>query len=604
MNKKYILSLFLLLFIILIATFAVSAQAPNGTYVQKNEMAKQIPIAKFEFAGGKLKMYFGIMGFILPTAYEYPYTLKGNTLSIKEGDAIYEFTYNKLTDEISLNMDYAYAMLGNLAELFGPLLGINVNSAQAANELKKLGVEDPVWYKEGNNNPNNKICIGGVPAPQLDYAPQSVKAGDKCTIRWKPISCATGYIVYWSFVDIDGKQKDKGQTEWITQTEWILNKVPNECGYLHFSIYARDDEKNGQTGLQISNIEVKKKFNGEFVKYDHELAKKCALYSEKVYEYGAGIKELEQDGYHYFISIDNTSENGVRFSLAHKIINGNEVEYIVVIRGTEGNEWFGNMDIGENSVQHKSFQIANEELLNTIRNNIKYHKLKNINFMITGHSRGAAVANLLAADLNDGKICEMKSVVAYTFATPNCTKDPKNSKEYNNIFNHCFDDDFVTQVPLENWHYSKNGKTFKISAENLSKTNTEFKVYCESNKLKFDEKATKKVINDFYDLSPSIYSYYNDNDKILIKIMPFGPTEYIKPYEFMLGVANALVNDNSEVILKAFSTQFSSNVSDYKKIALFFVFGSGELIFHPYIDDTHNIKTYRNALKAKGFPIK
>ena len=81
------------------------AQVPKGVYVPKNDVAKSLHFAKFDFTGGnKVKGYIGMNGVPLGVVYDYVYTLKGNTLSFSEAgqNGSVEFTYDKVKDEISL----------------------------------------------------------------------------------------------------------------------------------------------------------------------------------------------------------------------------------------------------------------------------------------------------------------------------------------------------------------------------------------------------------------------------------------------------------------------------------------------------------------------
>ncbi|MGN1420997.1 MAG: hypothetical protein ACI4XC_05740 [Eubacterium sp.] len=79
----------------------------------------------------------------------------------------------------------------------------------------------------------------------------------------------------------------------------------------------------------------------------------------------------------------------------------------VVIRGTYHDEWKGNVQITGNEYkpqtnEHENFRIAKDSIKNSISNYYKQTKKNNpskdINLIITGHSRGAAVANLYARD--------------------------------------------------------------------------------------------------------------------------------------------------------------------------------------------------------------
>ncbi|MCL2776255.1 MAG: dockerin type I domain-containing protein, partial [Oscillospiraceae bacterium] len=94
---------------------------------------------------------------------------------------------------------------------------------------------------------------------------------------------------------------------------------------------------------------------------------------------------------------------------------------------------------------------------------------------ITGHSRGAAVANMLAAWICEGKSAvsdkiNKTNVSAYTYATPNVRKDTFGEEVENmysdritNVVNLC---DIVPTVPFRNWDYRKYGMTYYFSDPN------------------------------------------------------------------------------------------------------------------------------------------
>lgn len=162
------------------------------------------------------------------------------------------------------------------------------------------------------------------------------------------------------------------------------------------------------------------------------------------------------------------------------IYNGEAHTIIVVsVRGTNGTyeEWSSNFDIGadsdhyynrvgnhdiwENKENHKGFDVtANrvlEKLNSFIGENVNPESKKSI--LITGHSRGAAIANLLGKHFED---LEDYRSYTYTFAAPLCTTDP-NYEEYKTIFNVKNEDDMIPYLPLESWGFHNYGKELSIS---------------------------------------------------------------------------------------------------------------------------------------------
>ena len=574
---------------IVIASFALALLVScgtgglDGTYVACNDAAKQMQFAKFVFNDEEVgfldkvfqkntvKVYKGMYGVVIPSAEEYTYSLKGKRLIIEggipgvNGQSI-ELTYNKELDQISLNMDYAFDMLGGIAQQIGDhydkleeinaQLGhrkekkANVNANQVSQSLKQLvGDVTPIWGREGAD------CISP-----------------------------------------NQKEKD--------------DKVAENVANCKNEFWKNSPESFCQT-----------------------LAERCAEYSKAVYPDSKNSKikdSLERDGYKSdFQYFDNSSEDGVGFCFAYKKV-GDETILAVVVRGTcngkIGEEWKGNMNIGNGKLAYQqSFRKATDKLEDSLKEYINRNSLTNINFLITGHSRGAAVANILAADLdNDNfKVSGKKKVFAYGFATPNYTKDlSPDGYNYNNIFNFCFNDDFVTRVPLEKWGYGKLGTTFRAVAQGLTVTNPDFKNYANENNLVFNSSAVTNVINDVYELCATINDYYD-----IELLMGIWDSPSKRPlHGFMREyVAQTTIDNDKGVIGTALpGLVFKALCKDgngVHKIAEFFVFHSdldcndqanillnreklkneGKLGAQKYIEDTHDMRTYIKALETNGF---
>lgn len=110
---------------------------------------------------------------------------------------------------------------------------------------------------------------------------------------------------------------------------------------------------------------------------------------------------------------------------------------------------------------------------------IPYNNISNPIFLVTGHSLGAAVANLVAEHLNSCKDINHcpgsrteKDIYAYTFATPKTENDitKYDNKKNQNIFNILNNNDIVTFVPTNfskpNWSdngWTRYGRDFRIT---------------------------------------------------------------------------------------------------------------------------------------------
>lgn len=84
-----------------------------------------------------------------------------------------------------------------------------------------------------------------------------------------------------------------------------------------------------------------------------------------------------------------------------------------------------------------------------------------VSVLLTGHSRGGAIANLLAAELDNDPmrdIGERSRVYAYTFAAPSTTVSANaHDERYANIFNIINPSDIMPYLPLRAWGYERYG---------------------------------------------------------------------------------------------------------------------------------------------------
>lgn len=143
----------------------------------------------------------------------------------------------------------------------------------------------------------------------------------------------------------------------------------------------------------------------------------------------------------------------------------------VVIRGTNGTiqEWTSNFDVGQlstdtasddwtNTQNHKGFDITANRIMKLVEQYISQNGISKsaLVYWVTGHSRGAAIANILGANLEKSGC----TAFTYTFAAPNTTL-ATDAKSYKTIFNIINEDDFVPCLPLAAWGYTRYGRSTK-----------------------------------------------------------------------------------------------------------------------------------------------
>lgn len=208
-------------------------------------------------------------------------------------------------------------------------------------------------------------------------------------------------------------------------------------------------------------------FAGDATEYRHDLAVAAMALSAAAYtDQGTSAqKALEAFGFekigshNYRSSAESSGQTAYTFAVKSvKDQNGKSVKLVaVIIRGTGVyTEWAGNLNVGSGS-EHEGFAQARDELMDNLE---KYLAEAGVTgrakFLVTGHSRGGAAANLTAARLMDSKRADQKDVYAYTFAAPAVSTEAK-TEGYENIFNIIGESDLVTQVPLAQWGYRRYG---------------------------------------------------------------------------------------------------------------------------------------------------
>ena len=130
--------------------------------------------------------------------------------------------------------------------------------------------------------------------------------------------------------------------------------------------------------------------------------------------------------------------------------------YVIVVRGTStSQEMTSNFYVGNGDIS-AGFQLAAERVYGHWQEySIQYPPEGDAPFRVwvTGHSRGAAVANLLAGEYLPREMMK-EQIYAYTFATPNVQKTVDATA---NIFNFIIVGDVVTRVPPSEWGFSRHG---------------------------------------------------------------------------------------------------------------------------------------------------
>lgn len=227
--------------------------------------------------------------------------------------------------------------------------------------------------------------------------------------------------------------------------------------------------------------------------YDHDIAKFSSFLSAAAYadvvadgdnnflltDYRLlGIRSDDVE-MHYDVNYDDSilGNDQVAYSIASKVIDsskGKQTLVLVSVRGTPmtANEWLSNLNIttqanSENMV-HNGFGKAANAVYMSLISYLLRHKIDPTDsfILVTGHSRGAAVSNLLGKVLCDDKFFKAENCYIYTFASPNVTtSEYAHDAKYDLIYNIVNAEDVVPTVPLfrGNWRFRKYGKTLALA---------------------------------------------------------------------------------------------------------------------------------------------
>ena len=382
--------------------------------------------------------------------------------------------------------------------------------------------------------------------------------------------------------------------------------------YLSKNIDFKLGEKSGKVEVVFKD-EWFEKSNGN---YNHSLAQFCSDYVMMGYCYNVSeiTNYLSQMGFGNVDSNMNTGRDEVNYFIASKDININgnkETLVFAAFIGSWHDQWYSNFDplgteranwsdrnapYASGTTDHLGFADAREYVyakLKTYIKNLNVDK-ENIKLLLSGHSRGAATANLLAAKLIDDGINNLsnsfvkdENIYTYTFATPNTTSNKDClSKRYSSIFNIVNPEDFVTKVLPNDWGFQRYGNTFILPSKTNDSNNKaylkamnvyydrftyggEYKPYStgEMSTVKMLKEITSNVdnVNDFYNK----YFYASDlfNNELFSKnYSKANPFEFFK-YSLLDFLSENNIIGAVSTILTIISNPFSKF---YKDILLYF----------------------------------
>lgn len=183
--------------------------------------------------------------------------------------------------------------------------------------------------------------------------------------------------------------------------------------------------------------------------------------------------------YNYNKTLNNTDDK-TAYSFAYKNVKTDALDFtlipVAVRGGGYGAEWVSNFNLGSGAC-HEGFLNAANEIISSLSDYIEKLKKEgllkqDVRYWVTGYSRGAAVADIVAALIsNDMQKFYTSDVFGYCFATPqwvNKNTEPVFSKEYSGIFNIINRGDAIPTVALSEWGYGRIGRDIYLNDNNVS----------------------------------------------------------------------------------------------------------------------------------------
>ena len=221
--------------------------------------------------------------------------------------------------------------------------------------------------------------------------------------------------------------------------------------------------------------------------YHHGICRIACLFSEtsyldivanpdknQIYEVYKTLGFSDDNIEFHYDDVDYTNEWGINqcaVSYGIKKINsalGAKNLVVMNIRGTPLShyEWLSNLDLSDTDhsmrLMHEGYDISADQMKESLDDFVRRRGLdpSDTFFIITGHSRGASVANMLGAKLADDDAYNKDLIYDYTFGCSNTTlSDDFNNEKYSFIWNISNGEDLVPTTPPNQgiWKYKKFG---------------------------------------------------------------------------------------------------------------------------------------------------
>ena len=267
-------------------------------------------------------------------------------------------------------------------------------------------------------------------------------------------------------------------------------------------------------------------------------------------------------------------------------------------------EWGDNFNIGSSGL-HAGYENARNKCLEFAKEYISSRREvfnnKTVKVWVSGYSRGAGVANVIGAALDDdstgyiGLNVSRDNIFTYTFGSPlTATTDlnPEDEK-YNNIHNYYSDYDMSTMMPLSTWGFKRYGENIELKVHDATIKEKMLPLLEKMNSYVYEAYTTTQDPDDFSPMTLSInsenqYSIVKDTDSktttpktlkdflddrvtILSNTVFSSREKYVANYqEAMMEIAKLLKGESSENVAKFMNAAKSNESFQPLLVMLFF----------------------------------
>ena len=371
-------------------------------------------------------------------------------------------------------------------------------------------------------------------------------------------------------------------------------------------------------------------FNSDSSIYNHQMAQLASQFAMIGYTKKDGDRQpylekaLKAIGFDDIELQPHAGRDEVNYFIASKKIKVGATVYNLVFTGfigSNGKQWDSNFDpYAKESSTNYSDKKDLKGLVHLGFNDAKnyaYNKLKkyveergfdkdNTKILITGHSRGAATANLVAAKLIDEQnLAYSRNIFTFAFATPNSAKKQitdKPGNDYSRIFNIINPEDFVVKVLPTSWDFDKFGTTYTLPSITNDK---KWYVHTAAMQMFFSEftdggicdkyvkgdSVPNAVVNRLTKYVNNLYEFYEKPIQISLV-----PGVAIKPFDYFKHTLCPFVNgsdDKTEALefVSAFLGSDPMQLLLYSRVTGFFL-ANGNGVLSQNFADAHLAETY------------